>query len=46
MQIRLSIAIASRKRTNSNILLQDYGIKDRASAMHWRSLIGAIFVYC
>jgi hypothetical protein len=28
------------------IVLQDYGIKDRASAMHWRSSIGATFVYC
>jgi hypothetical protein len=26
-------------------VLQDYGIKDRASAMHWRSLISATFVY-
>jgi hypothetical protein len=28
------------------LLLQDYGIKDRASAMYWRSSIGATFVYC
>jgi hypothetical protein len=28
-----------------NPVLQDYGIKDRASAMHWRSSIGATSVY-